>query len=152
MDVITAFLHGRVEEEVYMKIPPRMYIKGGAEGKVLRLKGALYGLKQSSHVWQETFKKIMISEGFKQCVMDTCIYMRGEGDSRIILGIHVDDQVITGPNAMVVKTFKEDMGKKFKVKDLGPLTHILGVGVKRDRLRKLLTLGQSGFLRGVLER
>ena len=64
MDVITAFLHGRLEEEVYMKIPPRMYIKGGAEGKVLRLKGALYGLKQSSHVWQEMFRKFMISEGF----------------------------------------------------------------------------------------
>ena len=80
-----------------MKIPPCMYIKGGAEGKVLRLKGDLYGLKQSSHVWQKMFRKFMISEGFKQCVMDTCIYMRGEGDSRIILGIHVDDQVIWVP-------------------------------------------------------
>ena len=65
-------------------------------------------------MWQEMFRKFMISEGFTQCVMDTCIYMRGEADSRIILGIHVDDQVITGPNAMVVKTFKEDMGKSSK--------------------------------------
>ena len=103
MDVITAFVHGRVEEEVYMKIPPCMYIEGVVEGKVLRLKGALYGLKQSSHVWQETFRNFMVAEGFKQCVMDTCIYMKGEGNNRIILGIHVDDQVITGPNAMVVK-------------------------------------------------
>ena len=76
----------------------------------------------------------------------------GRGGSRIILGIHVDDQVITGSNSMVVKTFKGDMGKKFKVKDLGPLTNILGVEVKRDRQRKLLTLGQLGFLKGVLER
>ena len=50
MDVMTAFLHGRLEEEVYMTIPPGMKILGGCEGKVLTLRGALYGLKQSSHV------------------------------------------------------------------------------------------------------
>ena len=52
----------------------------------------------------------MIKSGFSQCKMDTCIYIRGEGKNRIILGIHVDDQVIAGPNPKIVKAFKEEMG------------------------------------------
>ena len=65
--------------------------------------------------------------------MDTCIYTRGIGQSRIIVGIHVDDQVIVGPNSIVIKAFKQELSGKFKMKDLGALTHILGVEVKRDR-------------------
>ena len=59
MDVVTAFMHGRLEEEVYMKIPPFMKIEGGSKEKVLRMLGALYGLKQSSHVGQKMFNEFM---------------------------------------------------------------------------------------------
>ena len=76
MDVVTAFLHSRLDEEVYMSIPLYMDVPN-PEGKVLRLKRALYGLKQSSHVRRKTFEAFMLRSGFKQCVMDTCIYTRG---------------------------------------------------------------------------
>ena len=66
MDVVTAFLHRRLDEEVYMTIPPHMHIKGNTEGKVLRMLGALYGLKQSSHVWNKKFHEFMIHAGFQQ--------------------------------------------------------------------------------------
>ena len=72
--------------------------------------------------------------------MDTCIYTRGEGQSRIILGIHVDDQVIVGPNKKVIAEFKMELGLAIKMKDLGPLTHILGVEVRRERGCRMLTL------------
>ena len=94
----------------------------------------------------------MIKSGFKQCIMDTCIYTRGTGKSRIILGIHVDDQAIIGPNMHVIKQFKAELATEFKMKDLGALTHILGVEVKRDRQNKVLTLHQSSYVRQVLER
>ena len=151
MDVVTAFLHGRLEEEVYMKIPHGMKVEGG-ENKVLRVKGALYGLKQSSHVWGRMFEGFMLKAGFKQCVMDTCIFTRGEGQSRIILGIHVDDQAIIGPNPKVIQAFKQEMAKEFRMKDLGELKHILGVEVKRDRRNRVLTLSQGSYVRQVLER
>ena len=64
MDVVTAFLHGRLDEEVYMTIPPYMKIKGNSEGKVLKMLGALYGLKQSSNVWNKMFNSFMINAGF----------------------------------------------------------------------------------------
>ena len=152
MDVVTAFLHGRLDEEVYMKIPQYMNIKGNPEGKVLRVLGALYGLKQSSNVWNKMFHKFMINAGFQQLKMDTCIYTRGSGSNRIILGIHVDDQAIAGPNKKVINQFKHEMGQHFKMKDLGPLTHILGVEVKRDRQNRILTLSQGGYIKQVLER
>lgn len=103
MDVVTAFLHGRLEEEVYMTIPPYMNIIGDTRGKVLRMKGGLYGLKKSSHVWNKMFNDFMVKSGFTQCKMDTCIYTRGFGYNRVILGIHVDDQVIAGPNAQIIE-------------------------------------------------
>ena len=152
MDVVTAFLHGRLEEEVYMTIPPYMNIIGDTRGKVLRMKGALYGLKQSSHVWNKMFNDFMVKSGFTQCKMDTCIYTRGVGSNRIILGIHVDDQVIAGPNAQIIKGFKEEMGSYFKMKDLGGLTHILGVKVTRDRKHRTLTLSQGSYIKQILER
>lgn len=152
MDVVTAFLHGRLDEEVYMTIPPYMNIKGNSEGKVLKMLGALYGLKQSSNVWNKMFNNFMINAGFQQLKMDTCIYTRGSGSNRIILGIHVDDQAIAGPNKQVINQFKKEMGQHFKMKDLGPQTHILGLEVKRDRKHKILTLSQAGYIKQVLDR
>ena len=137
MDVVTTFIHGRLDEEVCMRIPPYMNIKGNSEGKVLKILGALYGLKQSSNVWNKIFNNFMINAGFQQLKMDTCIYTRGSGSNRIILGIHVDDQAIAGPNKKLIDQFKKEMGQHFQMKDLGPLTHILGVEVKRDRKHRV---------------
>ena len=44
--------------------------------------------------------------------MDICIYTRGTGQSRIILGIHVDDQAITGPNKQVIAKFKTELAQE----------------------------------------
>ena len=62
-DVKNAFLHGELEEEIYMGIPPRF--SGVGEGKVYRLKKALYGLKQSPCAWFGRFAKVMLTNGYK---------------------------------------------------------------------------------------
>ena len=48
-----------------------MNIKGNLEGEALRMLGALYGLKQSSDVWNKMFHKFMINAGFQQLKMNT---------------------------------------------------------------------------------
>ena len=62
-DVKNAFLHGELEKEIYMSIPPRF---SGSDGnKVYQLKKALYGLKQSPRAWFGRFAKVMIANGYK---------------------------------------------------------------------------------------
>jgi hypothetical protein len=64
-DVKNAFLHGDLEEEVYMEIPPGLE-DSSSTGKVCKLKKALYGLKQSPRAWFERFSRAMQRFGYKQ--------------------------------------------------------------------------------------
>ena len=55
LDVKSAFLHGYLEEAVFIE-QPSGYIKIGSEDKVYKLKKALYGLKQAPRAWYSTLK------------------------------------------------------------------------------------------------
>ena len=66
LDVKNAFLHGDLEEEVFMDIPPRFKQEQTGTNHVCKLKKALYGLKQSPRVWFGRFSKAMLSMGYHQ--------------------------------------------------------------------------------------
>lgn len=64
MDVVTVFLHNRLEEEVNMKIPTYMEVDD-SKNKVLNMKGALYGRKQRISVWGKMFEAFILKSSFK---------------------------------------------------------------------------------------
>ena len=73
MDVKTTFLHGDLEEEIYMKQPEGFAVKGKKE-LVCKLKKSLYGLKQSPRMWYQkfdTFIRDLASQEEKQ--INVCI-------------------------------------------------------------------------------
>nr|GEY13263.1 copia LTR rider [Tanacetum cinerariifolium] len=72
LDVKTAFLHGNLEEVIYMK-QPRGYEQGN---KLCLLKKSLYGLKQSPRQWYRRFDEYILSNGFKRSSYDICVYYR----------------------------------------------------------------------------
>lgn len=72
------FLHGDLEEEVYMDIPPSLTLST-LEGRVYKLRKALYGLKQSPRAWFERLAKAMQKFSFSQCQCQT--FKRRESDS-----------------------------------------------------------------------
>ena len=65
MDVVTAFLKGKLEEEIYMEQPDG-YIQPGQEHLVCKLQKSLYGLKQSPRCWHTAFRKYMDGIHFNQ--------------------------------------------------------------------------------------
>jgi hypothetical protein len=134
---------------VYVQQPPG-YIKVGEEDKVLRLRKALYGLRQAPRAWNAKLDDSLSSLGFKRCPSDYAMYRRGSGDSLLIVGVYVDDLVITGMNTKEIDKFKQQMTELFSMSDLGKLSFYLGIEVAQERDRT--TLCQASYAKKLLKR
>ncbi|KAE8731263.1 hypothetical protein F3Y22_tig00002840pilonHSYRG00865 [Hibiscus syriacus] len=98
MDVKTAFLHGDLEEQIYMR-QPEGFTQPGNEHLVCRLKKSLYGLKQSPRQWYKRFDSYMIKIGYNRCEYDCCVYVKSLDDgSFIFLLLYFDDMLIAAKN------------------------------------------------------
>jgi hypothetical protein len=130
MDVKNAFLHGDLQEEVYMDIPPGFELSE-QKGKVLRLRRSLYGLKQSPRAWFDRFRKAILIKGFHQSNADHTLFYKHAENKVAILIVYVDDIVITGDNQKEIDDLKCHLAQEFEVKDLGHLRYFLGIEVSR---------------------
>ena len=88
-DVPTAFLRGRLKEEIWMEPPPG--VDGLSKGMKCKLHRTLYGLKQSPREWNEVANSYLLDQGFKATNGDPCLYIRGHGHDMILVAIYVDD-------------------------------------------------------------
>jgi hypothetical protein len=95
MDVKTTFLHGDLEEKIYMKQPKGFAVKGKKE-LVCKLKNSLYGLKQSPRMWYQKFDTYMLGLGFTRRKEDHRVYFKLIGDHLIYLVLYVDDMLLIG--------------------------------------------------------
>ncbi|KAL2933517.1 Retrovirus-related Pol polyprotein from transposon TNT 1-94 [Bienertia sinuspersici] len=129
LDVNNAFLHGYLEEEVYM-IPPEGYEKG-QKGQVCKLKKTLYGLKQASRQWNKELCKLLKFIGFKQSTQDYSLFTRSKEGEFLVVLVYVDDMLVTGTSQVQIEEVKTCLDQAFTIKDLGQLNYFLGIEVKR---------------------
>ncbi|KAK9133630.1 hypothetical protein Scep_013158 [Stephania cephalantha] len=151
LDVKTAFLHGDLEENIYMQ-QPQGYVEAGKEHLVCKLHKSLYGLKQAPRQWYLKFDKFMLTIGYMRCHADHFCYFKKFDNSYVILLLYVDDMLIAGSNIEKIENLKEQMAKEFSMKDLGAAKQILGLRIERDRKNKLLKLCQREYISKVLKR
>ena len=152
MDVKTAFLHGNLEEEIYMTQPEGFKV-AGKENMVCKLEKSLYGLKQSSRQWYKRFDEFMLRQGYKRSKYDHCVYLHKLKDgSFVYLLLYVDDMLIASKNSEEIDKLKIQLKKEFEMKDLGEAKKILGMEIIRDRRSKKLCLSQKEYLKRVLQR
>ncbi|KAL5804930.1 hypothetical protein ACOSQ3_031730 [Xanthoceras sorbifolium] len=106
LDVKTAFLHGDLEEEIYMTQPEGFRV-AGKENWVCRLRKSLYGLKQSPRQWYKRFDRFMMEQRYTRNKFDHCMYFRKLQDgSFIYLLLYVDDMLIASKNKQHIEFFK----------------------------------------------
>jgi len=147
MDVKSAFLNGDLNETVFVQQPPGFVI--GKGDKVLRLKKALYGLRQAPRAWNSKLDKELIALGFLKSKLDNAVYRRSSRDSFLLVGVYVDDLIISGPNTEDIRNFKQEMMKKFSMSDLGLLNYYLGIEVKQGEGQ--IVLSQGAYALKILE-
>ena len=135
MDVKTAFLHGDLEEEIYMKQPEGFMVKGKKE-LVCRLKKSLYGLKQSPRMWYQKFDTYIRGLGFTRSKEDHSVYFKLIGGHVIYLVLYVDDMLLIGNDKEIIQDLKTQLFSKFDMKDLGAANYILGMEIKRDQAKR----------------
>jgi hypothetical protein len=121
-------LYADLEEDVYMTPPPGMNIKWGY---CLKPDKSLYGLKQAQRNWNKNIIDQITSMGFKQCMMDNCLFVKEEDDATYLISLYVDDILVAGTNERKIEDIKHEFTTRYEMKDLGELNYYLGMKVTR---------------------
>lgn len=150
LDVTTAFLNGHLKENIYMSIPEGFVNE--SKGKVLKLKKAIYGLKQSSLVWYEKVKDCLCKQGFKNSELEPCLFHKTSGNVKVIVTVYVDDFLIFSNCAEATEKLKTVLGSEFKLKDLGSVRRYLGMRINVDKESHTITVDQQQYIEQLLTR
>jgi hypothetical protein len=149
LDVKLAFLNGDLQEEVFVQ-QPEGFVKKGSENKVLKLSKDLYGLHQAPRAWNAKLDCTLSALGFVRSLSEPAIYTRRSNSSQLVVGVYVDDLVITGPDRREICMFKKEMAAEFKMGDLGLIQFYLGIGVRQSA--EGITLSQGAYAQKILEK
>ncbi|KAK2459095.1 putative mitochondrial protein [Trifolium repens] len=126
LDVNNAFLHGDLQEDVYMTPPPNITAK---PNQVCKLVKSIYGLKQASRKWYEKLTSLLLSHNYKQAASDHSMFTKQTASTFTILLVYVDDIILAGNSLSEFVHIKTVLHSAFKIKDLGLLKYFLGLEV-----------------------
>ena len=150
MDVETAFLNPKLEEEIYMEIPEffeLLYPGIDFTGKCLKLLKSLYGLKQAPRAWFIEVNSFFRTEGFEPSNADPNLFI-GRG---VFILLYVDDMIIIGSRTDVDQA-KNHIKKRWNCKDLGEAKLFVGFQIERDRAARSLFIHHKLYATKLVER
>ncbi|GKA82290.1 putative ribonuclease H-like domain-containing protein [Tanacetum coccineum] len=129
MDVKSAFLYGKIEEEVYVCQPPG-FEDPNFPDRVYKVEKALYGLHQAPRAWYETLSTYLLDNGFQRGKIDKTLFIRRDKGDILLVQVYVDDIIFGSTKKSLCTEFEKMMHKKFQMSSMGELTFFLGLQVK----------------------
>ncbi|KAM1532251.1 hypothetical protein PS2_006260 [Malus domestica] len=129
MDVKNAFLHGILQDEVYMEQPSGFQSADHPPHYVCKLQKYLYGLKQAPRAWNDRFTSFLPGLGFKASQANPSLFVQHSSNGTIVLLLYVDDVILTGSSSELISTVIKGLTEEFDMKDLGQLNYFLGLQI-----------------------
>ncbi|GJR20583.1 putative ribonuclease H-like domain-containing protein [Tanacetum coccineum] len=135
MDVKSAFLYDKIEEEVYI-YQPLGFEDPEFPDKVYKVEKELYGLHQAPRAWYETLSTYLLDNGFQRGQIDKTLFIKRVKGDILLVQVYVDDIIFGSTKKALCNKFKKLMHKKFQMSSMGELTFFLGLQVtqKEDRI------------------
>jgi len=137
-DVITAFLHGILEELIYMTQPEGFEI-GDFVCKLLK---SIYGLKQAPRCWNATISAFLKKYALRPLSCDSCVFVGSCDGHLVILILYVDDGLIMSPAESAVMKLLDTIKATFGIKVDRPSTFV-GFEIQDEGSRGLFVTQQA---------
>ena len=149
LDVNNAFLHGSLQEDVYMIQPPG-FVDSTMPTHICKLHKSIYGLKQAPRAWYDKLSSFLLTLGFQQSKSDSSLFIYSKKDIILFLLVYVDDVLLTGNDSQVMSDIIRQLGVHVSLKDLSDLHYFIGVEVQQTC--EGIFLSQQKYIRDLLKR
>ena len=149
MDVKSAFLNGKLEEEVYVEQPPG-FVDPKFPDHVYKLDKALYGMKQAPGAWYETLSNFLLENHFTRGTIDKTLFYRKVKDDLLLVQIYVDDIIFGSTNENLCAKFSTLMQSRYEMSMMEELNFFLGLQVKQTE--DGIFINQSKYVKDLLKK
>ncbi|GJR49976.1 putative ribonuclease H-like domain-containing protein [Tanacetum coccineum] len=144
MDVKSAFLYGKIDEEVYVSQPPG-FIDPKYPQKVYKVVNAFYGLHQAPRAWYANLSTFLLKNGYKRGTIDKTLFIKKNKHDIILVQVYVDDIIFGSTKKSWCDEFEALMQSRFQMSSMGELTFFLGLQVKQKEDGIFISMLQKSF-------
>ena len=153
MDVVTTYLYGSIDTDIYMKIPKIFKLPKATNPKPrnmysIKLQRPLYELKQSGCMWYNRLSEYLLKEEYVNNSICPCVFIKKSNFGLTIIAVYVDDLNLIGTPEDIIKAANY-LKKEFEMKNLVKTRYCLGLQIEQC-LNDIL-VHQSTYIEKVLK-
>jgi hypothetical protein len=126
-DISLAYLYSPIEEEVYVQLPIELFLQW--KGKIMRLKKAMYGMRQAASSWWKFFHSKMESIGFVASELEPSLFICRKDCNFFVIWLHLDNGFAMALSSLVLEELHAAMSKEMEVEWSDKVDKIVGIQI-----------------------
>lgn len=156
-DVRTAFLHGKLQEEIHMEVQEGLNVNelvteaSKSVSVVCKLNKSLYGLKQAPRCWNVKFSSFLRRFNLKETDADKCIFFGNFKGCDVYLALFVDDGIVAAKSTETLKSIIKSLSETFEI-TVGDCSSFVGLQICQYRVNNTMFVHQNTYTREIIEK